>query len=486
MIKSFLYVVFCFLKRSKIHIIIPLLILSIVSCADNIDDTIITENKYADGGDADNDLPTVSFAASTSYTYEYETNAHAINIVLSESSEDTITVTVTDLQTGTADQITDYTLTGWSSPAVLTFEPGETLRSIYITPVQDTAYEGAGETIILEISSPTNAKLGTSSHQVIINEDDSSWIKLGDAPIQRAGAAVTLQDDWLYIYGGEDYSGVNGDFWRYNLSDSTYESLDDDPGARAYATLSNLNGTLYLFGGIDENGKLYDDKTDGMYYYTTIAVLPGWSSILGANTTGTFPKGRACHIAVPDNSTNTLYFHGGQDASLKTLNDDTLYELNLNTKAWTTPAITISLIRSEHAALYYDDNIYFFGGYNDSGTYTNGLYKYGPLNVGPSFSTVAVSTNTTAASFISARGGISMIEHNGNFYVFGGTSGTSCLNDLWVFSGGKWTKLSTAPFSRCFYSAVKYKDSLIIYGGYYLNSSSQPVYSNEIWQYKLD
>jgi N-acetylneuraminic acid mutarotase len=80
-----------------------------------------------------------------------------------------------------------------------------------------------------------------------------------------------------------------------------------------------------------------------------------------------------------------------------------------------------------------------------------------------------------------------MIEHNGNLYVFGGRNGTECFDDLWMYSvsGNTWTKISTAPFKRCFYSAVKHNNSLIIFGGYYLNALSQKVYTSEIWQYNL-
>ena len=213
---------------------------------------------------------------------------------------------------------------------------------------------------------------------VEITEPDENWIKLNDIAVTpRAGTAYVIQGDWLYVYGGETYSeSIIADFWRYNLSTGVYQSLTSI-GARAYATLVDLNGSLYLFGGIDASGTLHDDKI--MYYYNTST--NAWSSFNNSDTNSTWPAVRYYHTAVPvydsANSVESIYFHGGKNASGTNLGGS-LYEIDFTATPkydWISYSQTSSLIRSEHAAVYYNDNIYFFGGYN-SGTYYNDLWKF--------------------------------------------------------------------------------------------------------------
>ncbi len=110
-------------------IILQIIIFTVISCNDNFEDSIKKENNYTDNSG----LPLVSFAASSSYTLNENATPDQINIVLSRASTDTISVTVTDLLTGTATAGTDYNYTGWTSPEVITFDPGETLKTISIT-----------------------------------------------------------------------------------------------------------------------------------------------------------------------------------------------------------------------------------------------------------------------------------------------------------------------------------------------------------------
>jgi hypothetical protein len=451
------------------------------ACYDNFDSTIKDENKIADNnGTTKDNLPVVSFASSLSNTLNEGAIVHAIDIILSPTSGITVTVTVTDLKTGSAAYGDDYNFPGWSSPQVITFNPGDSIKTISMTPVQDAINESPGETINLQLSSPTNAVLGAFIHTVTITDDDSpgvSWAQVGNVATSRAGSSVALYGNYLYIYGGENNSGILNEFLRYDLTTGNYSTLSNTPGPRAYATLSELNGRLYLFGGkIDADGTLYNDKLNGVYYFDIGSGT--WSSFKGSDTTGPFPDARANHIAVPIYNSSgpvmDIYFHGGVTS------DNTLHKIDILLYDWQTPQYKISYTRREHSAVYYNNNIYFFGGY-DGATYYNDLWGF---NVTSGSFTELVTTGVT---IIPARSGISMIEYNGNLYVFGGQTGTACLDDLWSYSisGNRWTKISTAPFKRCFYSGVKYNNSLIIFGGYYLNASGQKIYSSDLWQYKF-
>ncbi|MBN2040951.1 MAG: hypothetical protein JW864_12980 [Spirochaetes bacterium] len=465
------------ISKKLINIFFLFTIVITVSCADDFNTAIKSENETTE----DSSLPSIYFESSSSYTINENETPHQINILISKASDKKISVVLKDTANGSAIIGTDYTLTGWDSPETVIFSPGETVKSVNITPLQDSEIETEDETIILEITLPVNGIINSSSHIVTITDDDG-WIKLGEVATPRAGAAIALEGDWLYIYGGETYSDVAiDDFWRYNLSNGDYEILTSN-GERAYATLLNLNGELYRFGGKDTAGNVYDRENvgNGIYFYDTSTST--WHSFDTSDTNGSWPVERSHHIAVPvyeSGSIESVYFNGGKNSAGINVSGE-MFEIDFTASPkydWID--YTISHSRSEHSAVFYNDSIYLFGGYN-SGTYYNDLWEFDTTN--SNFSEISI----TGITIIPTRSGISMIEHDGLFYVFGGFDGTDCLDDLWYYSSGSWTKISTAPVKRAFYSAVEYDDSLIIFGGYSLNASSQKVYSSEIWKYDLE
>ncbi len=116
----------------------------------------------------DNDsAPTVQFNLTSSQGSE---NTSAVNLAVSLSAASGQTVTVNYAVTGgTAVQGVDYTISGTS----LTFSPGITSQNIPITIMNDGLY-GPGDTIIVTLSSPTNATLGANTtHTYTIVEVDS-------------------------------------------------------------------------------------------------------------------------------------------------------------------------------------------------------------------------------------------------------------------------------------------------------------------------
>ncbi|WP_154654575.1 glycosyl hydrolase family 18 protein [Solimonas variicoloris] len=117
----------------------------------------------------DNDvatLPTLAFASAAASGSEAQ--ASQIEIVLSAPSAQAVTVELA--VAGTASAGADYTL----APAgTLRFEPGQTRRTLTITPVDDSAVESA-ETVVLTLRNAANATLGaTSVHTRTILDNDA-------------------------------------------------------------------------------------------------------------------------------------------------------------------------------------------------------------------------------------------------------------------------------------------------------------------------
>ncbi|MBK8396633.1 MAG: hypothetical protein IPL26_15540 [Leptospiraceae bacterium] len=117
----------------------------------------------------DDAAPTVAFSGTTSSGSEVTT---AVNIPVTLSAASSQTVTVNYAVTGgtATSGGTDYTL----AAGTLTFVAGDTSENIVITVNNDSLYEN-NETIIIDLSGPTNSTLGgNTTHTYTITNDDSA------------------------------------------------------------------------------------------------------------------------------------------------------------------------------------------------------------------------------------------------------------------------------------------------------------------------
>src|SRR6185295_15311977 len=119
----------------------------------------------------DNDSqPTVQFALANSSGSE---SASPVNLAVTLSAQSASTVTVNYAVNGGSTATgggVDYTL----AAASLTFNPGETSKNISLA-VNDDYLDENDETVILDLSSPSNAVLGTpSSHTYTIQDNDAA------------------------------------------------------------------------------------------------------------------------------------------------------------------------------------------------------------------------------------------------------------------------------------------------------------------------
>ncbi|MBN2403577.1 MAG: hypothetical protein JXN64_14460 [Spirochaetes bacterium] len=310
---------------------------------------------------------------------------------------------------------------------------------------------------------------------------EDGWIKVTNIATVRAGAASVISNDSIYIYGGEDYNGIIDDFWRYDIVPDKYEILESY-GPISYADLVELEGYLYIFGGKESGGTL----SQNLKYYDISGKI--WGEIEGpSGFVGPTPSARYSHIslAYTDASTGdrTIFVHGGFTDTGDA--DGVLYQLNIDDvnpsgkPRWT--ELNFNVIMGAHSAAVYNNRIYFFGGYvSGTDNYLNQFYVYDIA--GDTYSTLNPDT------VISARSGIKSIVAENGVYTYGGENASGCLNGLWFYSftGNAWEMISTGPDKRSHYNSFKYSDSILLYGGYYLNSSDDKVFNSELWQYPID
>ena len=208
----------------------------------------------------------VEFALPSSNGPE-STAGVSLTVNLSPSSTNTVTVDYAVTGGTATGGGVDYTLT----PGTLTFLPGETTHTIPATVVDDALSE-ADETIIVTLSNPTNAFIGTNgSHTYTINDDDaapslqfdlvsSSGLESStpaDLAVSLSGASgQTVTVDYAVTGGtatggGVDYTLVPGTLTflpgetTKNVSITIVDDLLDEADESIIVTLSNpTNVTL--------------------------------------------------------------------------------------------------------------------------------------------------------------------------------------------------------------------------------------------------
>ena len=108
-------------------------------------------------------------------------------VTLSATSVQPVTVGYTDAETGTATSGTDYTaITG----GTLTFTAGTTSQTFNVAVTGDTTDE-ANETIVVTLSSPTNATIATGAGTGTITDDDGPTVSIDSPSVTEGDSGST-------------------------------------------------------------------------------------------------------------------------------------------------------------------------------------------------------------------------------------------------------------------------------------------------------
>jgi N-acetylneuraminic acid mutarotase len=302
-----------------------------------------------------------------------------------------------------------------------------------------------------------------------------------------------------YGYGASGATGTLNDLWRYSAGQWTWVSgssainasgvygtegtaaASNVPGARAYAvSWFDVSGRLWLFGGIGYDPAGYSDLLNDLWEYSA----GQWTWVSGANAAdsigiygtqgvpapGNVPGGRSLPVTWIDSSGN-LWLLGGSvvDSAGQAgfLND--LWEFRAGEWTWVSGSTTQGAN----------------GSYGTRGT--------------------AASGNVPGGRFSA----VSWIDPSGKLWLFGGygidSAGTaSMLNDLWMYSAGRWTWVSgssTANASGSYgvqgvaaasnvpgarYGAASWIDpsgKLWLFGGYGFDSAGIASFLNDLWEF---
>ena len=223
--------------------------------------------------DNDNE-PEVSFGDTSSSGAESVSSAGlTVDLSAASGKDVTINYVVTGTATGSG---TDYTLAN----GTLTISAGETSGTINISSIIDDLIDEADETVIVTLSNPTNAVLGTENvHTYIINDNDSAPVIDFNAISSSRTESVSSTDltvDLSAVSGQDitvDYvvtGTATGSGTDYTLANGT---LTIDAGA--------TSGTITIDGIIDD---LIDEANE-----TVVVTLSNPSNAtLGADNVHTY------------------------------------------------------------------------------------------------------------------------------------------------------------------------------------------------------
>jgi len=267
-------------------------------------------------------------------------------------------------------------------------------------------------------------------------EDILEWMELfpPESPSNRSGHTMVIDESngRMYMFGGKDSDGLKNDTWLYNISANSWNQLSPTGGL--------LTAREQHVMVIDKlNGKMYMFGGSNGGFKNDIWLFSisanSWSQLSPA---GTLPSARERHAMVMEESNGRIYMVGGFDGT-QLHNDTWLYNISANSWTELFPSGGLLTTRFDHTMVIdeLNGNIYVFGG----STFTvilNDIWLY------------SISDNSWTELFPSGGPPLIRSSHvmvinqlNGNIYMFGGGDAIQTFNDIWLYSisDNSWTEL---------------------------------------------
>jgi len=250
----------------------------------------------------------------------------------------------------------------------------------------------------------------------------NAWreIRADDAPPGRFGHNAVTVDRSVMIFGGQGEGGFFNDLWLLTptLAQWAYIPTQDAPPAARYGAAAALeaDGRLLVTHGFTNQGR-FDDTWE-------FAVLDNfWTEI---SPQGARPIERCLVRAVWDAGRERLIMFGGQTTATPFLGDTWA----LTPEGWIELTPELSPSPRNFYAMVYDEaasRALLFGGNTEDGL-VNDLWAF------DSASNLWAQLAVAGEAPSPRAGHDATIATGGAVYLFGGSDGSSELNDLWVLS----------------------------------------------------
>ncbi|HEX8286252.1 MAG TPA: Calx-beta domain-containing protein [Pyrinomonadaceae bacterium] len=192
----------------------------------------------------DNDAaPSLSTGDVTVAEGDAGTTNATFNVTLSAASAQTVTVNYATAD-NSATQPADYA----AASGTLTFNPGDTLKTVTVAVAGDTTDE-ANETFFVNLSTPANATVGDGQGTGTINDDDGApSLSVGDVTVTEGNASTTAATFTVTLLPASgqtvtvNYATADGTATALSDYTAVSNSLTFTPGQTSKTVTVNVNG----------------------------------------------------------------------------------------------------------------------------------------------------------------------------------------------------------------------------------------------------
>jgi N-acetylneuraminic acid mutarotase len=284
------------------------------------------------------------------------------------------------------------------------------------------------------------------------------------APTGRIRHSALWTGNEMIVWGGADATGYLNTGGGYDPTTDAWRPLTttNAPTPRGFHTAVWTGSEMIIWGGIDNS--LNVQNSGGIYNPTTDV----WRPISTTNA----PNPRYVHTAVWTG--NQMIVWGGLSGAGQL---DTGGKYDPSTDTWSPVSSTNApSARQFHTAIWTGSEMVVWGGwgggtlyFNDGGRYDPAADHWTAINTANAPSPRVRQTAIWTGSEMVIWGGAD--DNSANFFNTGGRY-TPATN-IWAP-----TSTSNAPTGRITHTAVWTGTQMIVWGGYYLDATSQTVYVN--------
>lgn len=278
--------------------------------------------------------------------------------------------------------------------------------------------------------------------------DQWQELNLGVKPPARAGHAIAVLNNAIYIFGGQPEGVLANDVGKYGLANDLWKYSEDGwvqetpannpPEERTMSAMAATAQKVYMFGGGNKFGAVLGD----LWSYN-----PANKNWTQEDSQGDIPPARQYHTMVALQS-GQLIVLGGIDAQGQ-ISDHFVRSYEPATGTWLKQKAPPEVLSYGHTATAVGNSMYLFGGFND--TYKNDVWIYDLAQdtwtkVTPHYPLTNITSQQAAAP--SPRIFNTISTYGKSFFIFGGKF-TSELNDNWEFNtnNNTWTQRANLPVS---------------------------------------
>lgn len=135
------------------------------------------------------------------------------------------------------------------------FAKGAYMNSVYVYDIEANSWSKVNAQENNSVDNENNesaAKNNTNNNMLDINNSYKD-INNSNYPCGRMLHSATIQNDYLYVFGGKTGDGIYlNDFWKFSLFSRKWEKIrieGEVPKGRSGHTMVNIDSSIYIFGG---------------------------------------------------------------------------------------------------------------------------------------------------------------------------------------------------------------------------------------------